>query len=80
MLRDGKRETGQIVTNHLWMPVGKQLSRLHVRVGEEVVFVACVTRYEKGYKGAREDVIAAPPSTDYRARAENRLKGRHPCS
>jgi hypothetical protein len=55
---------GQIMTNHLWMSVGKQLSRLHVRVGEEVVFVACVTRDEKGYKRTREDVIAAPPLTD----------------
>jgi hypothetical protein len=66
MLSDVKDETGQIVTDHLWMTVGKQLSRLNVQVGEEVVFVARVTRYEKGYKGTRQDVIAAPPSTDYR--------------
>lgn len=66
LLRDVKDETGQIVTNHLWMTVGKQLSRLNVQVGEEIVFVARVTRYEKGYKGSRADVFAAPPSTDYR--------------
>jgi hypothetical protein len=66
LLRDVKDETGQIVTDHLWMTVGKQLSRLNVQVGEEIVFVARVTRYEKGYKGFREDVFAAPPSTDYR--------------
>ena len=61
MLKDVKDETGQIVTDHLWMTVGKQLSRLNVQVGEEIVFVARVTRYEKGYKGSREDVFAAPP-------------------
>jgi len=66
MLKDVKDETGQIVTDHLWMTVGKQLSQLSVQVGEEIVFVARVTRYEKGYKGFREDVFAAPPSTDYR--------------
>ena len=92
LLKDVKDETGQIVTDHLWMTVGKQLSRLNVQVGEEVVFVARVTRYEKGYKGSREDVFAAPPSTDYRlsyptnvrrvktrqhqSRVEKRLKGR----
>jgi hypothetical protein len=56
-----KDETGQMVTDHLWMTVGKQLSRLTVQVGEELVFVARVTRYEQGYKGSREDVFAAPP-------------------
>ncbi len=61
-----KDETGQLVTDHLWMTVGTQLSRLNVQVGEELVFAARVTRYEKGYKGVREDVFAAPPSTDYR--------------
>lgn len=66
MLRDVKDETGQIVTDHLWMTVGKQLSRLNVQVGEKIVFVARVTRYEKGYQGSREDVFAAPLSTDYR--------------
>jgi hypothetical protein len=66
MPRDVKDETGQIVTNHLWMTIGKQPNRLNVQVGEEVVFVARVTRHEKGYKGTREDFIAAPPSTDYR--------------
>jgi hypothetical protein len=48
------------------MTIGKQSSRLNVQVGEEVVFVARVPRYEKGDKGSREDVFAAPPSTDYR--------------
>jgi NADPH-dependent curcumin reductase CurA len=37
-----------------------------VQVGEEIAFVARVTRYEKGYKGYGEDVFAALPWTDYR--------------
>jgi hypothetical protein len=48
------------------MMVGKQLSKLHVQVGEEVVFVARLTRYEKGYQGFREAIFAAASSTDYR--------------
>lgn len=47
------------------MKVGKQLSRLNVQVGE-IIFVARLTRYEKGYQGSRGDVFAAPLSTDYR--------------
>ena len=56
-----KDETGQLVTDHLWMTVGKQLNRLNVQVGEEIVFVARVTRYEKGYEGSREDALLLPP-------------------
>jgi hypothetical protein len=66
LLRDVKNEMGQIVTDHLWMTVGTQLSRVNMQVGEELVFAARVTRYEKGYKGSREGVFAAPPATDYR--------------
>jgi hypothetical protein len=56
------------------MTVGKQPSRLNVQVGEEGVFVACDTRYERGYKGTREHVIAAPPSTDYRLSYQTRVR------
>ncbi len=66
MLMDVKDETGEIVTDHLWMTVGKQLTCLKVQVGEEIVFAARVTPYEKGYKGHREDVYDAPRSLDYR--------------
>ena len=74
LLKDVKDETGQIVTDHLWMTVGTQLSRLNVQVGEEIVFVARVTRYEKGYKGSREYVFAPPPSTDYRLSYPTRMR------
>jgi hypothetical protein len=66
MLKDVRDETGEIVTDHLWMTVGKQLTCLNVQVGEEIVFAARVTPYEKGYKGHREDVYDAPRSIDYR--------------
>jgi hypothetical protein len=74
MLKDIKDETGQIVSDHLWMTIGKQLSRLNVQVGEEIVFFARVTRYEKGYKGSREYVFAPPPSTDYRLSYPTRMR------
>ncbi len=66
MLKDVKDETGEIVTEHLWMTVGKQLTCLNVQVGEEIIFAACVTPYEKGYKGRREDVSDALRSIDDR--------------
>jgi hypothetical protein len=56
------------------MTVGKQPSRLNVQVGEEGVFVACDTRDAKGYKGTRENVIAAPPSIDYRLSYPTRVR------
>lgn len=66
MLKDVKDKVGKIVTDHLWMVQGKQLLALHLQLGDEVVFDARVTEYEKGYKGYREDVYDAPLETDYR--------------
>ena len=66
MLRDVTDKTGKVVTDHLWMVVGKQLQALHLQIGEVVEFDARVTEYEKGYKGHRDDVYDAPIETDYR--------------
>lgn len=66
MLRDVTDKTGKVVTDHLWMVVGKQLQALQLQIGEVVEFDARVTEYEKGYKGYREDVYDAPIEIDYR--------------
>lgn len=44
---DVKDESGQIVTDHIWMVVGKQLRALHPQPGDEIFFVARVTKYWK---------------------------------
>ena len=42
-------DSGNILTDHLWMNVGKQLE--NVEIGDVVEFDARVTPYEKGYRG-----------------------------
>jgi hypothetical protein len=54
-----------LLTDHLWMTVGKQLKELNLVVGERIRFVARPTTYIKGYRGPRLDV-GKPCSVDYR--------------
>jgi hypothetical protein len=65
MLKDVMDSSGNIVTDHLWFMVGKQLAALDLRIGDVISFQARVTGYEKGYKGYREDVYK-PIEIDYR--------------
>ena len=65
MLKDVKDASGVIVADHLWMVVGARLQALSPQIGDEIVFEARVTEYEKGYKGYREDAYS-PISIDYR--------------
>jgi|SRR5579862_1443914 len=66
MLSDVKDKTGKVVADHIWFVIGVQMQRLNLQVGDEVIFDARVTEYEKGYKGYREDVYDAPIEVDYR--------------
>lgn len=66
MLKDVKDSAGKVVTDHLWMTQGKQIQSLALQIGDEIMFDARVTEYEKGYKGYREDVYDAPIEIDYR--------------
>jgi len=65
MLKDVRDSTGNLVTDHVWFIVGKQLAALHLQIGDVISFYARVTAYEKGYKGYREDVYK-PIEIDYR--------------
>lgn len=65
MLKDVMDGTGNVVTDHLWLSIGKQLAALHLQSGDVIAFQARVTAYEKGYKGYREDVYK-PIEIDYR--------------
>ena len=64
LLVDVKDATGAVVTDHLWLTIGKTLERLHLAPGHTLAFDARVTPYVKGYRGRRYD--DEPPSVDYR--------------
>jgi hypothetical protein len=56
MLKDVMDSAGNLVNDHLWFLVGKQLAALHLQIGDGISFQARVTASEKGEKGYREDV------------------------
>jgi hypothetical protein len=56
--------TGAELTDHLWFTAGVWARDL--REGDRIAFTARATRYEKGYRGRREDVRGAPPAIDWR--------------
>lgn len=55
-----------IVTDHLWFDCGKSFERLDLKEGDIVQFDARVAKYEKGYRGWRDDVFDKPPCTDWK--------------
>ena len=56
-----------VLTDHLWFTCGKTFDRLHLRSGDQVVFNARVTAYEKGYQGRlAEERGEAWSAIDYR--------------
>lgn len=66
LLVDVRDATGHVVTDHLWITVGKTVERLRLASGDTVAFDARVTPYVKGYRGRREDEDRPPMSVDYR--------------
>ena len=56
MLKDVMDSAGNLVTDHLWFLVGKQLAALHLQMGDGISFQARDTAYEKDDKDYREDV------------------------
>ncbi|WP_262314513.1 hypothetical protein [Lacticaseibacillus parakribbianus] len=60
-------QNGNMVTDHLWFTCGKTWSNLDLHEGDQVQFMARVAKYEKGYKGNREQVWDYHPiETDYK--------------
>ena len=56
MLKDVMDSAGNLVTDHLWFLVGKQLAALHLQMGDGISFQARDTAYIKDDKDYREDV------------------------
>lgn len=68
LLRDVKLvETGEVVTDHLWLKVGKQLGAVGwLHDGDAIEFDARAKRYEKGYRGWRYKPDAPPATSDWK--------------
>jgi hypothetical protein len=74
LLRDVKQADGKIVTDHLWFNLTKEFERAGLSEDDVVQFDARVKRYEKGYKGWRDDVYDRPISTDYKLSHPTKVK------
>ena len=56
LLKDVKQmETGNVVTDHLWLTVGKTLQNLNLKVGDIIIFNARVGTYRKGKNFSKQD-------------------------
>lgn len=67
LLRDLRDARDRRVVEHMWFNLTKGFEALlPLSVGQRIRFDARVTKYEKGYKGRREDVFDAPIQADYR--------------
>lgn len=73
LLTNIKDEKGVILTDHLWLTVGKRIERCNLSPGDLVEFEGRVTEYVKGYQGSRWDVYA-PIKTDYRLANPTKIK------
>lgn len=76
LLRDVRAvDDASVTTDHLWFPMTKGFAALgSLTQGDVIEFDARVTRYDKGYRGRRDDVaIECPPTWDYRLSRLTRL-------
>lgn len=48
--------TNDLLTDHAWLTVGKQLRKLRARTGDRLEFDATITSYTKGYSGHRKGI------------------------
>lgn len=67
LLVDIKDTEKKEVADHLWFNYTKGFEKLgELNEGDVIRFDARVKKYEKGYKGYRDDVFNAPIRTDYK--------------
>lgn len=69
--------SGKVLTEHVWLTMGKRFEKLNLKEGDVVRFDARVTDYLKGYKGRREfdddDPDFKPVERDFRLSFPTRL-------
>lgn len=51
-----RKSDNKIMTDHLWFNLTKRFEQVGLNEGDKVQFDARVKKYEKGYRGYREDV------------------------
>lgn len=69
------RAPDHILTDHLWFTCGKTFDQLHLHPGDQVIFDARVTEYNKGYQGRRaEESGEAWAARDYRLERPTRAE------
>lgn len=61
------------VADHIWFTATKGLDNISLSKDDKIQFDAMVKKYQKGYKGHRDDVFS-PVSTDYRLSHINKIK------
>ena len=74
LLTDVKDSEGKVVADHLWFNLTKGFASLGLTPGVTVRFDARIKKYEKGYKGYRDDVFDSPIETDYKLSHPTRLE------
>lgn len=57
--------SGREMCDHVWFTQGEQMRRLMLEAGDVLEFSATVKRYQKGYRGRREDVDVDPAKVDF---------------
>jgi len=73
LLKDIKDQNGVILTDHLWFNLTKGFDEYDLKEGDIISFDARVKKYQKGYKGYREDVYE-PIETDYKLSHPSKIK------
>jgi hypothetical protein len=65
LFTDVRNEQGELMTQHVWFTVGKQLSCVYDNVGKRVSFDARVSGYVKGFKGYGLEILK-PKEADFK--------------
>ena len=64
----------EILTDYLWLTVGKQLADMNLKEGDILSFDARVDTYIKGYKGFRDGIFMDETILDYKLSRPTKIK------
>ena len=73
LLKDIYDNKEKLLTDHLWFNLTKGFDKLRMKEGDIIEFYARVKRYEKGYRGQRDDVYV-PHEMDYKLSHPSKLR------
>ena len=64
----------EILTDHIWLTVGKQLADMELQEGDIISFDARVDSYRKGYKGFIDGIFMDQTTKDYKLSRPTKIK------